>query len=340
MSLDLEVIISSLSLSDLRRTPSDPARLLRIARAYFLDDESKIAIAKREGLSRWQVARLLDEARSIGLVRITVGDPAETDRSLADAVSAALGVRETIVVGRSRSLGLEPSLDSIGAALAAFLARTVEEGHSVGITWSRAIESMVVHLTELAPCNVVQLAGAITLTGNRLGSVEVIRQVARISHGTAYPIYAPIVVDSSETRRSLESQPEIASCLGRAARLDLAVVSVGTWSDEGSALHGLVQPSLADEMTRSGAVGEISGRVFGSDGRLVSAGFDSRVIGITAQQLQTVPHIVATSYGPHRADATIAAARARYVHTLIIDAPLAEAILERLGTVSRGSTHA
>ncbi|WP_166426655.1 sugar-binding transcriptional regulator [Labedella populi] len=304
--------------------------MLRVARSYYLDDVSKVAIAEREGLSRWQVARMLDEARQLGLVRISVGDPADTDRTLADAVTAALGVRETIVVGRSRRLGLEPSLDSIGSALAGVLARTVREGDAVGFTWSRAIEAMVTHLTELAPCDVVQLAGAVTLTGDRLGSVEIIRQVARLSRGTAYPIYAPIVVDSAATRHSLEAQPEIAECLDRASRLDLAVVSVGTWSTDGSALYGLVPPKLAEEISRAGAVGEITGRVFSSDGRLVSSEFDSRVIGIGAAQLRTVPHIVATSYGPHRADATIAAARAGYVHTLIVDAPLAEAIIDRV----------
>ena len=317
---------------DLRRSGADPAQELRVARAYYLDDVPKVAIADREGLSRWQVARMLDDARRTGLVRISVGDPADNDRTLADAVTAELGLAETIVVGRSRRLGLEPSLDSIGASLAQFLSRTVLEGDAVGFTWSRAIEAMVTHLTELAPCDVVQLAGAVTLTGDRLGSVEVIRQVARLSMGTAYPIYAPIVVDGAATRVSLEAQPEIRSCLDRAARLDLAVVSVGTWSSEGSALHGLVSPQLASAIARAGAVGEISGRVFGADGRLVSAEFDSHVIGIGAAQLSAVPHIVATSYGPHRAEATIAAVRAGYAHTLIIDAPLAEAMLERLAT--------
>ena len=44
--------------------------MLRVARSYFLDDVSKVTIAQREGLSRWQVARILDDARRIGLVRI------------------------------------------------------------------------------------------------------------------------------------------------------------------------------------------------------------------------------------------------------------------------------
>ncbi len=309
---------------------TDPTQLLRVARAFYLEDLSQVAIAQQESLSRWQVARMLEQARAAGLVRISVGDPAAHDPALAASVTSALGLSKTIVVGRSRKLGLEPSLDNIGAALAAYLTETVREGNSVGITWSRAIELMVSHLTELEPCNAVQLAGALTFTGDRMGSVEIIRHVARLAQGTAYPIYAPIFVDSPETRRTLEQQPEIASCLGKAADLDLAVVSVGTWTEDGSSLYSLVPPALASAVAAAGAVGEISGRVFDGSGRLVSEQLDSRILGITAEQLQSVPHIVATSYGSHRADATIAAARAGYVHTLIVDAPLAHAILERV----------
>ena len=317
--------------SDKKPGVTDPVQLLRVARAFYLDNLSQVAIAEREDLSRWQVARMLEQARSTGLVRISVGDPAAYDPALAASVTKALGLSQTIVVGRSRKLGLEPSLDSIGAALAAYLTDTVREGDSIGITWSRAIELMVSHLTELEPCNVVQLAGALTLTGDRLGSVEIIRHVARTAHGTAYPIYAPIFVDSADTRRLLEQQPDIASCLEKAAQLDLAVVSVGTWTEGGSSLYSLVPHDLARDVAAAGATGEISGRVFGPDGQLVSSEFDSRVLGITAEQLRQVPHIVATSYGSHRAEATIAAARAGYVHTLIIDAPLARAILEHVG---------
>jgi len=289
-----------------------------------------VALAEREGLSRWQIARILDEARSLGIVTITVDDPAEYDEHLGGAVSELLGLERTVVVGPSRQLGIEPSLESIGSALADHLSGRIREGEAVGLTWSRAIESMASQLDQLEPCDVVQLAGALTLTGDRIGSVEVIRQVARVAHGTAYPIYAPMVVESPEVRRALEVQEEIASCLDRAAHLDLAVVSVGTWTESGSSLFPLLPDELAAEVADAGAVGEISGRVFGHDGELVSETLDERVLGISAQQLRSVPHIVATSYGAHRAEATIVAARAGFAHTLIVDAALARAIVGKL----------
>lgn len=47
---------------------------------------------------------------------------------------------------------------------------------------------------------------------------------------------------------------------------------------------------------------------------------------------------MATSYGVHRAEATIAAARAGFADTLIIDADLAEAILSSPSLDTAGPT--
>src|SRR5699024_10283262 len=172
--------------ADSRRAASDPTRLLRVARAHYLQGESMVSLADRERLSRWQIARILDAARSLGIVTITVGDPAEYDAGLGEEVAEMMGLNGTAVVGptrtvgRTRRLGLEPSLDSVGGALAEYLTGQVREGQAVGLTWSRVIESMAAQLGQLEPCDVVQLAGALTLTGDRMGSVEVIRQVARV----------------------------------------------------------------------------------------------------------------------------------------------------------------
>jgi DNA-binding transcriptional regulator LsrR (DeoR family) len=305
--------------------------MLEVARAYYLRDRSKVQIAEDTGLSRWQVARLLTDARAQGIVTIRVGDPGQENAQLGAGLAAALGIERAIVIGRSRGLRIPPTIDSIAQALAGLLTATVTAGQRIGLTWSRVIEAMPAHLDRLAPCEVVQLAGALTFAGDRMGSVEVIRQIARIADGTAYPIYAPLFAASAETADSLSRQPEIQDVLRRAAELDIAVVGLGTWTAEGSIVLPLVPAELAAAATRAGAVAEISGRVFGPDGEPVAPEIDARIIGITAAELRAVPHIIAAGYGAHRAEAAIAAARGGFVRTLLVDEPLADAILKSLG---------
>ena len=57
-------------------TGPGPAQLVltaSVARRYYLDGKSKIEIADEFKVSRFKVARLLDDARASGLVRIEIG---------------------------------------------------------------------------------------------------------------------------------------------------------------------------------------------------------------------------------------------------------------------------
>jgi len=305
----------------------DDELMLLVARAYYLEDRSKVQIAEQTGLSRWQVARLITTARTRGFVRIQVGDPSQANDDLGKRLARSLGLQSAIVIARTDGSSNIPTIDGIGAALADLLTAEVSAGQTIGLTWSRAIEAMTHHLHQLAPCDVVQLAGALTFAGNRLGSVEVIRQVAKVAEGTAHPMYAPLFVEDRDAATALRRQPAIAECLERASALDLAVVSVGTWTDTGSALYPIVPKDLAESATLAGAVGEVSGRVFDANGKPVSPQIDDRVIGADIAQLRRAPRIIATSYGAHRAIATIAAARADLMDILIADESLAHAVL-------------
>ncbi|APX33980.1 hypothetical protein BH708_16105 [Brachybacterium sp. P6-10-X1] len=304
--------------------------MLRVARAHYVADRSLVQISEDEGISRFQVARLVKFARDSGIVEVRVHDEADENHELAEQLTAVLGVTRCIVVGRSRALGMMPTLDSVASAVARELARVVRPGQRLGLTWSRVIEKLPEHVKDLAPGEVVQLAGALSFDGDRLGSVEVIRQVARASGGTAYPFYAPLWVGDARTAASLSAQPEIARCLELIADLDVAVVSVGHWGERGSAVYPLLPRELAEQVRDEGCIGEVSGRLLDRHGASIDSRLDDQIIGITAEQLRAVPERIATTYGEYRAEATIAAVRAGFISTLVLDEPQAARILAML----------
>jgi DNA-binding transcriptional regulator LsrR (DeoR family) len=301
--------------------------MLEVARAYYLEDRSKVQIAEDTGLSRWQVARVLDDAREEGVVTIRVQDEDTPQGGLAGRLQEALGVRHA-VVAPSRTLRPGSGVEAVAQALATYLGEAVGPGESLAIGWSRVIEAMPARLQRLAPCDVVQLAGALTFTGDRVGSVEVIRQVARTAGGTAYPVYAPLVAPSDDIAASLLSSPEIADVMKRAERADHAVVGIGTWTKEGSSILPLLPAALVQGTADAGAAAVVSGRVMDEQGQLLDVGVDERIVGLTLRQLRSVPSIVGTCVGAHRADAVRAAIQAGLVDVLIVDESLAKALLD------------
>lgn len=304
-------------------TEAELSLATKVARLYYLEDLSKVAIADQTGLSRFQVARLLQLARQSGAVHIEVGDPGAIDRELSASLQAAFGLRRALVV---TSTALSP-VKEIGRTLAGLLSEIVQPGDVVGLTWSRALSSMASQLERLQPCTVVQLAGHLTPAGDYLGSVEIVRRVAEVTQGVAYPIYAPMLVADEVTASSLRQQAEIAEAFAFFDRLDLAVVSVGAWAPSSSTIFDAVSEVERRLAGATGVVGEISGRLFDAGGRLVNDVLGDRVIGISLEQLMRTPEIVATSYGAYRGEATLVALQGGYITTLVADQSLARVLI-------------
>jgi DNA-binding transcriptional regulator LsrR (DeoR family) len=57
-----------------------------IARRYYLEGRTRVQIAEEFGLSRFKVARMLEEALESGMVEIKILDPASIDIELSTAL--------------------------------------------------------------------------------------------------------------------------------------------------------------------------------------------------------------------------------------------------------------
>lgn len=302
---------------------------LHVARRYYLDDQSKVDVAKALGLSRFQVARLITDARRRGQVRIEIGSPGRLDAELGRALAAALGLERAVVV---QGGGGPSAVPQLAQALGEVLTEVVAEGDTLGLTWSLVAEELARTLVTLRPCTVVQLGGALHHSGDRLGAVEVVRRIAAVAGGTAHPVYAPLVVDCAATAAALRAEPGIAGTLDRIAEVDVAVVAVGSWRPSGSGVHDVVDDAVRDEAAAAGAVGEVGGRLIRADGTPAVTSLDERVVGARLSDLAAVGTRVLTSHGAHRAEATVAAVRAGLAGTLVTDDALARAVLADLRT--------
>ncbi len=303
-----------------------------VAEEYYLEDRSMVEIADRLGITRFQVARLLQYARSSGIVSIDVRHPGGIDDELSERVRTVLGVEEAIVL----SQGSDDPRRDVGRALAELLPRLIRPGDVVGLTWSRTILSMADHVKALPPCTLVQLAGHITREVTSPGSVEIIRRLATISGGAAYPIYAPLVAPDAYVATALRGQPEVLAAFELYDRLSVSVVTIGAWGPGQSSIYDTVGPAEQAQGSELGVVAEISGRLLDADGSLVRDVLDDRVIGIDLDALRKVPNRVASVYGAGRGPATIAAARAGLITTLVADRDVALAVLELEGEEGAG----
>jgi DNA-binding transcriptional regulator LsrR (DeoR family) len=308
-------------------SPSAAVLAATVARRYYFDGASKSEIGMELGLSRFKIARVLDQARRSGLVRIELHYEGEIELDLSVRLARHLGLRRCLVVDTPEEDATQLR-SALGRVAAGLLAESTTTDDVLGLAWSRTLLAMCSSLTGLAGCAVVQLTGALPRSDVDEGSIELVRDVARIANGPAYCFYAPMIVPEAETARSLEAQPELARAMRRFGDLTTAIVSIGAWARERSTVADAITAEEFEADRRLGACAEVCGIQLNLAGEPMRTALSERIIGISAEQLRTVPEIIATAYGSAKADAVRAAVRAGFVTSLVTHASLAQRLLD------------
>lgn len=303
---------------------TERSRIAAVARRYYLDGASRIEIADEFSLSRFKVARMLDAARELGIVTITINDDSPVDAALSEALAAHLGLDRAIVIN---AFGRYDDVrTAVGAAAADLLSTTLVSGEVVGIAWGRTLAAMTESFTTLPKTTIVQLTGTV---GSELteSPVEIVRKAALSSGGTARPIFSPMLVDDPATAAALRRQTDVAAAMNLFDRVTTAVVAVGSWDPPISQLRDVVSPEERASLQREGVRAEVTGILVADDGRLVGADFTERCLTISAVQLLRIPRVLAVVAGQEKAKAVAAVSRAGLITTIVTDRALAEATL-------------
>jgi DNA-binding transcriptional regulator LsrR (DeoR family) len=306
-----------------------PARLVLIAsvaRRYYIDGKSKIEIADEFGLSRFKVARLLDAARSSGLVRIEIGYPGVVEVELSRRLQDAFELQYAIVVDT-------PDEDQgslrqhLGKASADLLSEIITAEDVLGLAWARSVSAMAAALTQLTATPVVQLTGALSRPDGDDSAVDVVREIARISGGPAYFFHAPFIVPDAPTARVLRKQPEVARAFAQFGAVTKAVAGVGRWAAAQSTVYDAAEEKERRLLRRQGVCAEISGVFVDADGAPVHTQLNDRMIGVSAAQMRAIPEVITIAYGVVKAPAVRAALRSGLLNGLVTHTSLARALL-------------
>ena len=305
--------------------PDELIRISYVARRHYQDRRSRVEIADELDLSRFKIARMLEKAEEMGIVRFEISIPGSVDLDLSVGLRNRFGLRRALAV-TTPSETPEVIQDALGLVAAQLLSEIVVEGDFLGLTAGRTLDSMSRHLRTLPYCDLVALGGVAGPVKEH--GVEIIRRIGQISHGATYPIFAPLFVTSPVTARALRGDRMIADAYSRFDRVTKGIVAIGSWSPPDSQLYDAAfEAGLSEGLLRDGVIGEVGATLFDADGRIIDA-IDDRSIAITAEQLRNVPEVIALGGGTLKTLAVRGAIKSGIVDSLITDAALAKRLLD------------
>ncbi|WP_161794248.1 sugar-binding transcriptional regulator [Demequina sediminicola] len=298
--------------------------LMEVARSHYFHGLSKVEIATELGLSRFKVARLLDEALERGAVRVTLHRPRERWTGLAMRLKERFSLQHAVVVnaGNGNPLHIRQALGREGALL---LQQHLSHEDVLGVGWGRTVKATADYVTSLPKCTVVQLGGIAGNPGENL--MDLVRIFSGITGSEAYPLYTPLVVPSIETAESLKQAPEISATIDRFRDVSVAIASVGSWNPPNSQLRMFCSPEVREDLDNRGVRAEICGVLLDSEGNEIETALNGRIISATSSDLRRIPTVIAIAGHPSKAGAIRAVLKGGYANMLVTDTQVARLLL-------------
>jgi DNA-binding transcriptional regulator LsrR (DeoR family) len=311
--------------------PADARAAAEVSRLFFDRQLTKVQIGAQLGISRFRVARLIDQALDGGLVRIEFRDVGATDRELAAALEARFALDLCVVAGA----GSGDPIDHVGRLAAGMIDELVGPGDVVGIAWGSTLAAVVRAMpTRVDPSiEVVQLAGSSSRLDRALDPGELARSLADRLGARHRPLHAPAFVATRSLRDALIAGDELAETVAAFERLTIAIVGIGALAASGPAASSLVRSGVLPQaeiarLRRVGAIGDLVVHPFDAAGRFVAPDLADRAIAIPIDRLRAVRRTLAVAAGAAKAEAIAGALASGVVRILITDAAAAGAVLE------------
>ncbi|GAB3241751.1 sugar-binding transcriptional regulator [Mycolicibacterium hippocampi] len=295
-----------------------------IARRYYLEGRTRVEIAEEFGLSRFKVARMLEEALETGMVEIKIHDPGSIDVELSTALQRKYSLQHAYAVA-AESKNAADKVEAVAKAMADLLQSILRDDDVIGVDSGRTMTHIAAYLTSLPKCDVVQitgLAGAITYNG-----ADLTRRISEITGGRSWPLYAPLVVSDARTAESLASSQQMKETFAQHANVTCALVSVGAWGPDTSQVYAPLTPAEAAGFEAAGVCAETCALLLDADGNRI-AGLDERRMGISEANLRAIPTVIALSTGVAKIAATKAVLRSGLISAIVTDTEVAAAMLD------------
>lgn len=310
---------------------------IRAAWLYYIEGMTQSDVAKKLGLNRIMVTRMLSEARKRGEVAIRITS------ELTDLVELQLKLERQFDLQQVIIAPLQDPNDDptrvIAAAAAAYVSHQMRAGITVGVGWGKTLHAMLPFIDggSLPDARVISLLGSIA-QAKRFNPAEFAWQFAEKFEAEGYLISAPAVVDSAQTRHALLENCGLDQIFQLAEACDLALFSCGgITSMTTSYRSGHITEAERNALRSAGAVGDLLYHFLDKKGQLVEHPVNQRSISMPFDRLTRIPNRVLISGGKEKIAILKASISSLAPNVLITDEISARALLAEAAQADDGA---
>jgi len=301
--------------------------ITRVAWLHYMEGLTQREIAQQLSLSQPKVARLLDKAQKIGIVRFAIESPFGNCLRVEREICKRFSLQDAMVVP---SLPQNDVFEVLGKAGAWYLERVLRDGDLVGIAWGRTLKQVALSVKNAKVKNLkfVTLVGGLTASAS-LNPYTIGERLASIFDGECYYLYAPAVVENKDIRDFYLNERINQKTLELARKAKWSLVGIGAVDARHSiyALTGFIEYQELELLRQRGAVGDIVGQFYDRNGQILDTPLHDRTVALPLSDLRSMQNVIGIAGGLNKVPAILGALRGGFVKILITDERTAWEIL-------------
>ena len=308
--------------------------LLRfVADLYYIRELNLKEISEITSLSPATISRMNRIARERKMVTISVAAADSDFDELAARLSSRLGTPFAITPGHR----VDPVKQAriCGAAAAPIIVDQLPFDGLIGLSAGHTLNGMLAAMgkTPRPRLGLLPLMGGWNAAYPHLDANTLVRGMAEKLRATSYPLHAPALCDTLESRETILLNDTVRATTERWDHLDAAVYGVGApgmLRTSTFAWTGSEDAALADEFTSLGVVGNILGHLYDVHGNIIEHEWTRRLVTVSMEQLKRLTTSIGVLSGDDKVPALIGLARSGLSTLIITDDLTAQSALDYL----------
>ncbi len=303
--------------------------IAEVARLYYQEGMSQAEIGSLFHISHSTVSRMIKEAHQEEIVEVIIRYPFETMPSLAQALKDRFPLKDAFVMPSSGKSYRE-LINNLAQLAARTLENRLQDGMTLGISLGMAVAATVrqVKISRPMHVKVVRLQGA---TENELMEGTDLAQILSAQLGNdSMIIPSPWIMKSIEACQLILQEPSVSEAIRVAEHADIGLVGMGGLTPEISTIlrNGLTTLDELQALREAGAVGEICGKHYDIEGRILDVDFNKRTVSIQIRRLSGFDTVIGVAGSADKAKSILGAINGGLINVLVTDSDAARRVLQ------------
>lgn len=314
----------------MQKIVDDSRLIVKCCKLYYEEYYTQNEISNILGVSRPTISRMLKEGRDLGIVKIEIINPFQSNfEALERQTEKRFNIREVLIIEDEADEVVQKK--QLAKAAANYLRRIVKDGDAIGVSMGTTLKGISEYINnrEKRKLTFIPLIGGVGQSKIDIHPNDIVMGLAQAFGGNFKLLHAPAVVSNENIKKELLKEQSIKDIIDHSKLCNIGIVGIGSPTDMDSTMmtSGYFNEDDTKELAKLGVVGDICLQFYDINGNTDKFDFNKRVVGIDLSDLKKIDTVIGVACGEKKVMAIIGALNSKIIDVLITNYSNAMAII-------------